>query len=631
MLSNSTIEHNNITIAYYVAGLINRGVNAVCGPVVAITAFLLLILSFCWSLYLLTGVIKGFRKKERYINRDMKEEVIESILKNKKNNRIKNFILFAICVSECTFIVSLLAFSSTHYLRDKDDIIPKKLFSSSFHKISFTFSDSLYSTWARFQSTVCFNFFLFLILLIRILTQYMANCYSFFHSNYSLKFQFIRSVVMLIALTFIGTFQITIFLYRILYNIQIIYEFILFLRASTNLRKVLYKRFFDAKVHENQSPHVIAYYKRAHTEYRITSVLLALALLGHIASMCILSLHQLIVTVLYQPGKLGDILIGHDLDITYIDLPISLKLYDILISSLIEISFTLETYYINMNEISLLINEIDKEMNPVPVQSSTKSLNKVSVKSETSNHKIHTINQHNATRSTYNPGVNRTSERFLQSNMKRPSSYITPTAKRGKLSSKSFSGINSKIKIKPILPNNPNESVKTISRKRMDEIKQMKCNQSQSSQGNESSVPSEFTEIINSKSKYNWIVEEEKMAELENNIAILQKQESKIDFMKTLTDVKVTLITCTVCNYTSEKVLKKCTERYHTLTRKRVTKSYFVCKDCDYMKTVYNSSYPKSMCEGCGSVQFIKSRLPINTKGKQEELLVRGFEERSLI
>ncbi|KAI6649437.1 hypothetical protein LOD99_11802 [Oopsacas minuta] len=334
MLPNNTIE-------YYVAGLINRGVNAACGPVVVITTFFLLILSFCWSLYFLTGVIKGFRKKEVYINRDMKEEVIKSILQNQKNNQIKIFILFAICASECTFIVSLLVFSCTHYLRDNEVINPKNLFSSPFHKISLTYSDSLYSTWSRFQSTVCFNFFLCLLLLIRILTQYMANCYSFFHSNYSLKFQFIQSVVMLIALTLIGTFQITIFLYRILYNIYIIYQFILFLRASTNLRKVLYKRFFDAKVHENQSLHVIAYYKRAHKEYKITSVLLALALLGHITSVCIVSLNQLIVALLYQPGKFADVIFGHGLNITLKNLPISLKAYNQLISSLSEISFTL--------------------------------------------------------------------------------------------------------------------------------------------------------------------------------------------------------------------------------------------------------------------------------------------------
>ena len=73
-------------------------------------------------------------------------------------------------------------------------------------------------------------------------------------------------------------------------------------------------------------------------------------------------------------------------------------------------------------------------------------------------------------------------------------------------------------------------------------------------------------------------MEEEKQTKLQEHLTYLEKLESKINFKSTLTDIKVTLITCTTCNYTSESVLKKCNERYHTLIKKRVVKSYFVCK-----------------------------------------------------
>ena len=73
-------------------------------------------------------------------------------------------------------------------------------------------------------------------------------------------------------------------------------------------------------------------------------------------------------------------------------------------------------------------------------------------------------------------------------------------------------------------------------------------------------------------------MEEQQRSELEKKLELLEKQESKINFKKTLTDIKVTLVTCTQCDYTAESALRNCLKRYHVLTRKRVVKSYFVCK-----------------------------------------------------
>ena len=71
----------------------------------------------------------------------------------------------------------------------------------------------------------------------------------------------------------------------------------------------------------------------------------------------------------------------------------------------------------------------------------------------------------------------------------------------GPIDSKSFSGLNSKFKIKPILPNNPNESVKKISLQRMIEIKEMRSNYRESSQTEDTTVKTESTELLNAKSK----------------------------------------------------------------------------------------------------------------------------------
>ena len=337
-------EYHNNTINH-VTYLIDKGINAVCTPIVSISIFLILILSFCWSLYFIIVMINRYNKKNTLITNDTREEVVANILENERNYRNKRFALLAICLCESAIMFSLLTLSFTRYLRERiTHVTPQQhQFSytiTPFRKLSFAYSDSLFNKWTRYESTVGFNFFLSLLILVRILTQYMVSCYSFFKTNYSLSYHLIRSVIIIILLTLMGLFQFTVCLFRFVYFIYTIYEFVLFLRVSRRLRTILYKRYFDAKVHENQSVNVIGYFKTAQKEYKISSFLLSLALLGHVAAMCMVSLHQIIVIVLNHPTKTPYILFGDDLTVNYDMLPLPLILYDRFMSSLIEISFT---------------------------------------------------------------------------------------------------------------------------------------------------------------------------------------------------------------------------------------------------------------------------------------------------
>ena len=333
---NSTVNHE--------AYMINKGINAVCAPLVYISELTTFILSLCWSLYFIIVMINRYNKKNTLITNDTREEVVTNILENVKNHRNKRCVLLAICLCECALMFSLLALPFTHYLREKiTHVSPHHHFSSNitpFRRLSFAYSDSLFNKWTRYESTVAFNFFLSLLILVRILTQYMVSCYSFYKTNYSLSYHLIRSVIILILLTLMGLFQFTVCLFRFIYCIYTIYEFVLFLRVSRKLRTILYKRYFDAKVHENQSIHVVSYFRTAQKEYKISSSLLSLALFGHVAAVCMVSLHQIIVVILNHPTNIAYILIGDDLTVNYDMLPLSLIVYDRFMSSLIEISFT---------------------------------------------------------------------------------------------------------------------------------------------------------------------------------------------------------------------------------------------------------------------------------------------------
>ena len=318
---------------------VNRGLNAVCGPLVFLAVFLLMILSFCWSLYFLYDIIKGKKSKNHYIDSNMREEVIKNILNNQRIHRVKKYVLFAICFSECTFIFFILSVILADYIGRNHAVFETP--SSTFHKLSFLFSISSQSFWSHFLTILGVNLFLLLLMLVRILTQYLANCYNFFRTKYSFLFQFVKSIGILLFLTLLGPFRIFTCLFAILYIAFIFYELRLFLQASGNLRKFLFNRYFDAKFHEYQNTRVIAYYKGAYKEYRITSFLLSLCLASHVLCISLMCVYPILIAVLYRPEKFAHILIGQDLSIRFSSLPIYLMIYDRVMSSLIEILFTL--------------------------------------------------------------------------------------------------------------------------------------------------------------------------------------------------------------------------------------------------------------------------------------------------
>ena len=335
MIPNRTNNNNTFE---EIASVVNREINSVCGPLVFLTVFLLTILSFCWCLYFLHYIIKGKKGKQFYINKSMREEVIQNILNNLRIHRIKRYVLFAICFFECTFVFSILFVLLANYLGRKHGTFDRP---TTYHKLSFLFAISTQTIWSRFGTTLGLNLFLVLLMLIRILTQFIANCYNFFKTKYSILFHSIKCIGILLLLTLLGTVSISSCLFSFLYVTFLFCEFIIFLRASGKLRRLLYKRYFDAKFHEYQNTRVVAYYKGAYKEYRITSFLLSLSLAFHILSVSLLSVHPIVIGILSQPEKILHILIGEDLRTHYNTLPIYLRIYDRVVSSLIEISFTL--------------------------------------------------------------------------------------------------------------------------------------------------------------------------------------------------------------------------------------------------------------------------------------------------
>ena len=63
------------------------------------------------------------------------------------------------------------------------------------------------------------------------------------------------------------------------------YEFLYFTQVTKCLRKLLHKRYFDAKTHEYQAKSIVRYYRQAYLEFKICSCILVASLFFQLLSL----------------------------------------------------------------------------------------------------------------------------------------------------------------------------------------------------------------------------------------------------------------------------------------------------------------------------------------------------------
>ena len=312
---------------------INRYLNTFSGPIAIFLYLLLFILSFCWSGYFIISIVNNAKKNRMNRGANMHEEMRLSLNKNQRSELVKKCFLLTICICECVFISTLVLILISSYfqgLNASSNVLQ--------HQISLSLIYTLNSISGRLEIVTCVNVYLFLMMLIRILTQYLANQYSFYKKNISLRLKLAKILSFLLFLTVIGLFQIFVILFRVLFFTSFIWEFITYLRTSNCLCKLLYKRFFDAKFHENQGMRVVSYYRQAHQEYKITSIFLTLSLLLHMITLFIVLIHPIVVQLLVRPDSFLNIIYS---DFTLHEyLPPYVDAYNCVVSSLIDLTFT---------------------------------------------------------------------------------------------------------------------------------------------------------------------------------------------------------------------------------------------------------------------------------------------------
>ena len=258
----------------------------VCTLIMFFSTLSLFVLSFIWSIHLIFSVINE-RKNQKYLRESKnstQKEVWDVKIKNCERKIVKHAFLIAICTLEWIIMLSISSTMIVYYSR-------RVVSSKNFEIHSLDFKDTLYRTMrnnfiGKLLTSLFLILFSLLLILLRILTQYLCQEYSYFPSNaFKLAAALKRAFYLLLVIFTLGLFRYTIILQWISYYIIMVYEFVCFFKATKLLTNLLYKRYFDAKNHENQTDSVVTYYAWAYLEFKIGSCFIVTSFFFHVMSL----------------------------------------------------------------------------------------------------------------------------------------------------------------------------------------------------------------------------------------------------------------------------------------------------------------------------------------------------------
>ncbi|XP_022806927.1 protein MCM10 homolog [Stylophora pistillata] len=135
--------------------------------------------------------------------------------------------------------------------------------------------------------------------------------------------------------------------------------------------------------------------------------------------------------------------------------------------------------------------------------------------------------------------------------------------------------------------------------------------------------------LLAAKSQHVGAVREAVAEREEKYFNELEKKERLEDKMKTITELKVKVVSCKQCDYVAESASELCHKEKHALKYCKALKKFFVCKGCKTRAVSYGSPIPKHPCKQCGASNYQKTSIYKETEGPKiagETLLVRGEE-----
>ena len=260
---------------------LNDQTSMICGCILYFDSVCLLILSICWSTYLITQLMKDRKKQKLKFNTKYCRTnwCRENEAKNYNSNKVKNILLIMICWSESVLIISMCLYGFGKWNQTTREHPLNKIIDLK-HEflVSKRYTESLRNPIILISNIMSAISACSIFLFVNILTQYLVHTYSYYQRVFKLKQKIIISISFFTILFILGLIKPLILLQYTLTSLLIISQFIILCNATSKLQKLLKQRLKDSITHENQSASVIIYYQLAKREYRLCSVILLISL-----------------------------------------------------------------------------------------------------------------------------------------------------------------------------------------------------------------------------------------------------------------------------------------------------------------------------------------------------------------
>ena len=255
--------------------------NKVCFTIISIDIYILNI-SLVWAIYFIYEIVME-KKYLKRLNGEQKIYQYEEWLNSQKNSLrklVKIKFLLAISFLEWLFVFILTTISSINIARDlfsvTDIHIPQiRIYNLVYLQLSATFLTKIIIS---FAIVWC----LFILCLLRILTEYLLHQYESSSTTWEFSPIFIRLAIRLAFIFILGLPRTSIILQWIAAAFSFFFEVYAYTRATKRLCICLRNRYLDAKYREYQPKYVIQYYKRASRDFKFGSYIIRSSLFLHL-------------------------------------------------------------------------------------------------------------------------------------------------------------------------------------------------------------------------------------------------------------------------------------------------------------------------------------------------------------
>jgi len=197
------------------------------------------------------------------------------------------------------------------------------------------------------------------------------------------------------------------------------------------------------------------------------------------------------------------------------------------------------------------------------------------------------------------------------------------------------------VKLKPIVPEDPNAVKKKIKLEKIIEKVDQNVKKEEEEAGDvldDKKIGRKrklemLDEAINRRSSHQHEVDDLETETVDRYFDLLEKREQVEEKLESTQDIKCKVVCCKICKYTAHSASEICSREKHDLIFRNAVKKFFKCTSCHKRIFIFDDFLPTKPCRHCGEISFEKTSIRPISKGLQlesEKLLLRGEEVKFL-